>query len=251
MGGFAGVALEPVVAQACASHPPRGIVFGSGFDDCPRALVALARHAPVLGRPGGLSRAKNPHIFARACLQIGIAHPEISTLEPETPSEWLVKRRGGSGGLHVSPAQMGRRIAPGEYYQRRVDGRSISLLFVQHAQALRTIAWSEQWTAPSANAPYRYGGATGPVETAPPDDIYRKLAALTLRLGIRGLVSADFIDNGERLWLLELNPRPGATLDVFDDDDDPLLACHIAACCGKRVAGSEAAQPQSGGDRLQ
>jgi predicted ATP-grasp superfamily ATP-dependent carboligase len=229
MGGFAGIALEPVVAQLCAAYAPQGIVFGSGFDDCPRALVALARHAPLLGRATALRRAKDPRVFANACGAVGIAHPEIRTIEPETPSQWLVKRRGGSGGLHVAAAQKGRPLRHGEYWQRKVNGRTISLLFVRDALAAAPIAWSEQWTAPSESAPYRYGGAAGPIEDASPRGFFDKLAALTLRLGVRGLASADFVDDGERLWLLEINPRPGATLAVFDTDDDPLLTRHIDA----------------------
>jgi predicted ATP-grasp superfamily ATP-dependent carboligase len=53
---------------------------------------------------------------------------------------------------------------------------------------------------------------------------------LTEALGVRGLASADFLDDGKRLWLLEINPRPGATLDLFDDANDPLIARHLAAC---------------------
>jgi len=51
MGGFAGIALEPIVAELCAAYAPQGIVFGPGFDDCPRALVALARHARYSDAP--------------------------------------------------------------------------------------------------------------------------------------------------------------------------------------------------------
>ena len=38
-----------------------------------------------------------------------------------------------------------------------------------------------------------------------------------------------FIDDGRRLWLLEINPRPGATLDVFDQVGDPLMRRHLGA----------------------
>jgi len=66
----------------------------------------------------------------------------------------------------------------------------------------------------------------------PDDELLRKLAALTETLGVRGLASADFLDDADRLWLLEINPRPGATLDLFDDDADPLLKRHIDAVVG-------------------
>jgi predicted ATP-grasp superfamily ATP-dependent carboligase len=229
VGGFAGVDLEPIVARACAAYAPVGLVYGSGFDDCPGALPPLARHAPLLGGPDGLARAKNPRTFAADCRAAGIAHPRIRFAGPEAPGEWLVKRQGGSGGLHIALATSGERLRRGEYWQQRIEGRALSLLFVRDPLALTPIAWSEQWSAPSAAAPSRYGGAAGPLDFEPPPNLLAKLAALTQRQGVRGLASADFIDDGERLWLLEINPRPGATLDVFDDDDDPLLARHIAA----------------------
>ena len=234
VGGFAGVNLEPIVARACAAYRPVGVVYGSGFDDCPGKLPPLGRRAPLLGWPEGLARAKNPRTFAADCRAAGIAHPRIRFAGPEA-GEWLVKRQGGSGGLHIAPAKGGDRLRPGEYGQQRIEGRALSLLFVRDPLALTPIGWSEQWTAPSADAPFRYGGAAGPLDFEPPPDLLDKLAALTLRQGVRGLASADFIDDGERLWLLEINPRPGATLDVFDDDDDPLLARHIAALTDGRA----------------
>jgi len=223
MGGFAGVDLTPHVARLSATHAPAGIVFGSGFDDGPEALEPLARFAPLIGRAKALARCKDPQLFARDCAATGLAHPEIG-LEP-APG-FLIKRRGGSGGLHIAAAD--RPLRAQEYVQRRIEGRAVSLLFVRDAHALTPIAWSEQWTAPAPDALFRYGGAAGPIEVEAPG-LIEKLAALTARLGVRGLASADFLDDGKTFWLLEINPRPGATLDVFDDDGDPLLAHHIAA----------------------
>jgi predicted ATP-grasp superfamily ATP-dependent carboligase len=50
--------------------------------------------------------------------------------------------------------------------------------------------------------------------------------------GLKGLNSADFLVDGSRYHLLEINPRPGATIDIFDDADGWLFAAHIAACRG-------------------
>lgn len=226
MGGFAQAELASVVARVVRDHAPVGLVYGSGFDDCPGRLATLNRWLPVLGcAPEALARAKDPRAFAAACAAAGIAHPEIGFAAP--PAGALLKRRGGSGGLHIRQAAR----APGldEYWQMRVVGRAVSLLFAIQAHALSPIAWSEQWTAPSADAPFRYGGAAGPIDLTPPEDLLGRLAALAQGLGLKGLASADFLDDGERFWLLEINPRPGATLDLFDDDDDPLLARHLGA----------------------
>ena len=50
---------------------------------------------------------------------------------------------------------------------------------------------------------------------------------------MRGLVSADLLVDGEAWWLLEINPRPGATLDVLDRGPVPLFAAHVAAAAGR------------------
>ena len=52
------------------------------------------------------------------------------------------------------------------------------------------------------------------------------------RLGLKGLVSLDFIVNAGVAHLIEVNPRPGAGLDVFDDASGTLFKAHVAAASG-------------------
>jgi predicted ATP-grasp superfamily ATP-dependent carboligase len=47
-----------------------------------------------------------------------------------------------------------------------------------------------------------------------------------------GLNSIDFLVDGSNFHLLEINPRPGATLDIFHDCDGRLLHAHVEACRG-------------------
>src|SRR6185436_7955856 len=47
------------------------------------------------------------------------------------------------------------------------------------------------------------------------------------------LNSADFLVSADAFTLLEVNPRPGAALDVLDDRDGRLFHWHIAACRGR------------------
>ncbi|MGH1591262.1 hypothetical protein ACRBEV_26480 [Methylobacterium phyllosphaerae] len=46
------------------------------------------------------------------------------------------------------------------------------------------------------------------------------------------MASADLLVDGADWWLTEINPRPGATLDILDRRATPLFAAHIAACLG-------------------
>jgi predicted ATP-grasp superfamily ATP-dependent carboligase len=51
-------------------------------------------------------------------------------------------------------------------------------------------------------------------------------------LDLVGVNSVDFLVSDEAVWLIEINPRPGATLDVFESNEEPLFARHVAACDG-------------------
>jgi predicted ATP-grasp superfamily ATP-dependent carboligase len=55
-------------------------------------------------------------------------------------------------------------------------------------------------------------------------------------LGLVGLVSFDFVVTGKTPHLLEVNPRPSATLDVFDDKNGALFKAHVDACLGRNPA---------------
>jgi predicted ATP-grasp superfamily ATP-dependent carboligase len=47
-----------------------------------------------------------------------------------------------------------------------------------------------------------------------------------------GLNSIDFLVDGNAVWLLEINPRPGATVDIFEPAAGSLVALHVEACHG-------------------
>ena len=74
------------------------------------------------------------------------------------------------------------------------------------------------------------GARTWPNGSPPP------FIGLAASLSLVGLNSADFLVDGESFWLLEINPRPGATLDIFEPPEGSLFAMHMAACAGKLAA---------------
>src|SRR5262249_39058348 len=51
-----------------------------------------------------------------------------------------------------------------------------------------------------------------------------------------GLVSFDFLNTNGVPCLLEINPRPGATIDVFDDANGSLFKAHLAAGQGRPIS---------------
>jgi predicted ATP-grasp superfamily ATP-dependent carboligase len=226
-------ALLAALGRLSAGRAPIGLVYGSGFERRPALLGALARYRLLGNAPETVARLKDPFAFAELCRANAVPHPPVA--RQAGPGEWLEKRAGGAGGGHVRPAQ-GHTVRPARYVQRKTAGRPVSALFLGDGSASRVLGFSEQWPAPAPGQPYRYGGAARPAATAPHTAaLEAAVARLTRAAGLVGLNSADFLLRDDGFDLLEINPRPGATLDLFADVAE-LFAWHLDACRGRLPA---------------
>jgi predicted ATP-grasp superfamily ATP-dependent carboligase len=245
----AGFRTKPLIAAldalaASASAPPIGLVLGSGFEDKPRLIGALASRYTLLGNHAATYKScKDPSGFFAKLDELGIAHPETQVAPPPETSGWLTKRVGGSGGRHIRicrlPAAQRRR----RYFQKQLSGDRLSIGGV-FAPGGTHLTLTRQWITPSPEQPFRFGGAVSN------PDVDLKLrgmlesAALGVAstFGLTGMASFDFIVDGGIPHLLEVNPRPGASLDVLDDKSGSQFRAHIAACAGSaRMDGPHAA----------
>jgi predicted ATP-grasp superfamily ATP-dependent carboligase len=234
--GMTAEALDGAIARVTVAQQPSAVVCGSGFEDRPQLLAQLARRWPLFGNHAEtVAKVKDPATFASLCSALGIPHPEIALSPPNEATGWLAKRKGGAGGGHVKPARECMTPRGIYYYQREVAGAPISVLFLANGRHACIIGFSSQWSAPLPRRPFRYGGAVQPAELD--QDIAQALAASVHRLAaaipLIGLNSADFLVEGDNFRLLEINPRPSATLDLFERPEQSLFALHMSACAGK------------------
>jgi predicted ATP-grasp superfamily ATP-dependent carboligase len=234
-----GLRAKPVFAAlqelaAAAASPPIGLILGSGFEDRPKLIAALARRYRLIGNDAAtVARSKDPTALGALLDALAIAHPETRASAPDDTRDWLSKRIGGSGGTHIVAAAPGERSVK-RYFQRRLAGEPLSALAIATRSAAGLVGISRQWVVGSGPRPYRYGGAVGPLRLAPATEAAVRAAVdkVSAALGLVGLVAFDFLLAGDALYLLEVNPRPSATLDVFDDAAGSLFRAHLAACAG-------------------
>jgi len=248
--GFDKTALLTALEElARAGSAPLGFVYGGGFEDRLDLLEAIAEHFPVLGNsPHAVARVKDPQKLADLCAALNIPHPEIAFAAPDNRAAWLVKHGGGAGGVHVVPADE-TAPAAGDYYQRKVAGTPVSALLLADGQSAMLLGFSRQWTAPAPGQPYRFAGCARPASLS--NDLAQRMTnaatAIIEAAHLKGLNSIDFLVDSESFHLIEINPRPGATLDIFHGSHTSLLKAHVAACAGTlpatplRFEGAEAA----------
>jgi uncharacterized protein len=231
--GFARDAVLAAVARLAGEV--RGLVYGAGFEHDPVLLGEIAALVPLLGNsPETVAAAKEPLGFAALLARLGLPHPPTTRAPPEDEG-WLSKIIGGSGGRQIGPAASGEARADA-YFQRRVAGCPVSAAFLADGRSAHVLGFSAQWIAGDAASPFRYGGCAGPLPLAPSlgAAIAAACRAIAAALGLVGLNSLDLLIDGERFHIIEVNPRPGATLDIFDGRGGlSLWRLHLDAVAGR------------------
>ena len=228
-----------------AARHPRvdGWVPASGFEGAPELLCAGGTALPCLAiEPSGMTRLRDPASFFGALDRHRLPHPPISLDIPADPAGWLAKRAGGCGGLHIRAAEQVRDDPASRnadtYFQRSQPGTPMSALFVADGERFRLVALNRLIVRAVWPLPHVYAGAVGPVrDDRLEQSMARALSVLVPEFGLRGLASLDFLDDGSEAHLLEVNPRPSATLQLHADAwSAGLVRVHVEAVGGRLPA---------------
>jgi len=238
-GDFDEGALLTVAEELAPSDGTIGLVYGSGIDTRPALLERLACGRVLYGNtPATLRLMKAPHAFFELLDRLAIPYPETRFIPPKSTAGWLVKpgcREGGKGVRFF--AKICAAADAEDYYQRYMPGEALSALFLANGENARIIGFNTQWTAShDPGQPFLFAGA---INRAALSESQRELikeysARLTRASGLVGLNSLDFLLDGKGCRVLEVNPRPSATMSLYDTDYvRGLLIEHIAACRGE------------------
>ena len=233
-GGFHADTLVAALDRLAVRHRPIALVCGSGFEQQSDLHAMLDKRFGLAGNKADtVLRTKRVEEFAVLCRTLDIPHPECRRLRPKNQTGWLSKLEGAAGGWHVVPAAEAPDD-PRRYFQRRVTGRPVSAMFLADGKHAEILGFSRQWSAPIPGHLYRYGGAVRPAHITRQAEQAMRTAVekLVASLGLVGLNSADFLVAAHRINLLEINARPGATLDIYRDHEGRLFEAHLQACEG-------------------
>lgn len=224
-------ALDEARAQGAV-----GWIAGSGFDGRAELLHAGGQRLPLIGNDAAtVARVRDPAAFFAALDEAGIAHPPVRRDWPADSDGWLLKDAAGSGGTHIVAAGRSslRALTTSTYLQRERPGLPMSATFVADGRDAVVLGCNEQIVRAGQGWRFLYRGVIGPVPV--PDEVLapatQAVATLAATFGLRGLGSLDFLLDGDRLEVLELNPRPPASVVLYPrvGEAGPVEA-HLRAC---------------------
>lgn len=233
---------------ALRRHPvgaagPVGWIAGTGFEALPEVLAQGAELLPLLGTaPPAQAALRGPGTFFAALDALGLPHPATQLQRPEPPEGWLYKDFGSSGGWQVRTARAAPPAPPPQaYYQQWAPGEPLSCLFVANGRAARVLGHQRQLVAPLGARPCVWHGVLGPLAVPEPAGalLDQALAALVPHFGLRGLASLDYLLDGSAVQLLECNPRPSASMALYEGAAvPPLIDAHVQACLHGELPGA-------------
>ena len=224
VGSDTGIALDPDRLTAALAAESRGsdlaIVLGSGFEGTPELASRLARYGRVyVNDPAVVAALKDPELGIALLRASGWRVPVTQRDAPADRRGWLQKQTGGAGGAHVRPAPHAA-AGGGRYFQREVPGQPLSVTLLADGDRAYCLGFNRLRMESLGDSSHCYGGAVAGIDlpAALRAQAQSALDRLVRVTGLRGLAGLDFLLDGDRMTAVEINPRPTATFELYDDD---------------------------------
>ena len=190
-----------------------GVIYGSGFENHFESLYFLENHFKIVGNsPSVFEIVQNKREFFSALKFLEIPYPETHFLFPKDTKNWLSKPLKGQGGFGINSQ------TTDIYWQQFCEGKSGSVLFLN----TEIIGFNTQWT----HIDFLFAGISNYSDLS---NVQKKqlkfwVKKLVLHFNLRGLNSLDFIHTETDIFVLEINPRLSASMQLYDL---PLFNAHL------------------------
>ena len=239
-------------ADVAAPHASVPWMYTGALENWPTLIESLSAERPLLGNHAKvLRRVRDPRQLAEELAAGGFRFPESVVDEAQFPrrsapsvdGQWLVKPRRSSGGGGIA-VWNGQWPAGDEfrshYLQRRIEGVACGAFYVAAGDDCRLLGVTRQLigTAWAGADGFGYAGSVGPLVLK--DDVRRTFVALgrhlSTQFGLRGLFGIDAIVCDDQVWMLEVNPRYTASVEILERAADvSALTYHLTACRDGRL----------------
>jgi methenyltetrahydromethanopterin cyclohydrolase len=226
--------LLPAIDYFVSRYPVTCVVYGSGFERHPDSLMWMSDRLTLLGnRPEVFAGLQDKPAFFSLLKALQIPYPEVSFYLPDQDTGWLVKPLQGQGGVGIRRYSRGETDEPSVYWQKYQEGIPHSVLFLADGNRSQIIGFNRQWTVPlNGRDEFIFSGIINSTELLleQKTQLIGWVDKLVPELSLKGLNSLDFIQFGQTSYVLEINPRPPASMQLYGAD---LFVRHVKACQGQ------------------
>ena len=203
-----------------------------------------------------LDQVRDPWKLKQALAEIEVAMPEfhrVDDWDPDTQGKIMLLKPldgGGGRGVRVLPQEkdtaqgiISSLQKPARYIvQDYISGFPASVTFVADGQRTEVLGTSRQLTVRQGALNFINAGNIVPFDTSLisgisvsldvfEERLWRICSHLSTVFHLRGINTLDFVINSKGIWVLEVNPRWSASVELIEEwRGERLFAKHLAAC---------------------
>jgi predicted ATP-grasp superfamily ATP-dependent carboligase len=245
LGGRGGMAA---LVDAAERIEAPSVIYGAGLENRPELVARLASGRRLLGcPPETIQRVRDPASLGATLRAAGLAYPSTFAARDDAPRRadrsrrWLRKPLRGGGGRGVREWR-GGGLEGEVVVQEHISGLACSAAAVADGRSAALLGVSEQLIGQRGLGARRYAWCGNLVPPRLGDAQRRALAAaarticahLALAFGLRGLFGVDLVWDGERAWVVEVNPRPTGSLECVEAAHElSVFEAHLEGCAGR------------------
>ncbi|MDB2705480.1 ATP-grasp domain-containing protein [Pseudomonadota bacterium] len=229
------------ILQSLTKGEECSLIYGSGIEQCFHLLHQLPSHIELIANSAStIKTIKTPPLFFDILSTLSLPYPDTVFDKSLTSTDYIAKSISGLGGGHICPISQLDSLH-NYYFQQITDGISVSALFLADGKKAQILSFNRQYSDPIPRSPYRLGMIETFLEITSTHQkfIIKACNRITQRTGLKGLNSLDFIISpNNELFLLEINPRPSASVELTESKSTPIIQFHINACRGELISRS-------------
>jgi len=232
------------LAAAIRRYPPAPCCYTGALENHPQVIDLIAAERPLAGNNGRAVRhVRDPIGLGVTLRAAGLEHPPtyLSATGLPIDGSFVVKPLRSAGGRGIAPwhGETAATSTPVErIWQRFVPGEPWSAAFLLTRGGSRLIGASRQLIGQAwcGGRGFAYCGSIDAPLSTLADHVRRPCerlgCVLAADFGLVGLVGADVvIDRQGRLHVIEVNPRPTASMELIErGTGESLAGLHLAAC---------------------
>lgn len=214
------------------------IVVESGLENEPAFFALLPPEKLLVNTLESIRGVRDPGQLKAALAGTGMQFPNTYTHGMALPQSgrYLRKDLTHSGGMGVTEWDPNRPLLEGEIVQEFIEGELSSACFIADGKKAILLGISRQYAGEKALGapPYAWcGNVTIPGPVPAQGEIEEALQALVSAFGLVGLNGIDFIIQDGIPWLIEVNPRPPASFELYEKASGiNAFQLHKNACLG-------------------
>ena len=228
-----------------------GWFYCGALENSPNILNQILKKGSFIGplmgtSPDALTALRNPDWLAKTLTAAGLDTLSVSNQSspPEPDGKWLQKPLASAGGRMIrvwDKTAIDLPFPEPHYFQRIATGIGGSIIFFLQTGKAEWIGATRELESPSESAAptrFSYCGSIGPLADLPEVVSAKLKKMIQIFVGnvpsLNGIVGLDFRFDGDEVWLVEVNPRYTASVEVLELAlgrsflNPPVIGCHFA-----------------------